>query len=260
MTPEAPKQGGDPFFIGWSNSIPKGLGGFLLLVIFGFMAGMGAAAFGLSASQTDPGNGDPGWSQGRQELIGRLEYNPYPILRVPASEGLPARAYLLAGMGKRGVFERSEDLDGLMVRAEGFVSNRAGIYMMQVVNAARGLQPADEYGPADYFPSNPEKLGKWQITGEICDGKCYAGLMRPGTGLAHKACANLCLSDKVPAVFVSASPVDGNEALVLADQNGNFFGDEISPITALYLTAEGHVERVDDILIFKMDPSTVEVR
>ncbi|MEM8838151.1 MAG: hypothetical protein AAGE89_08670 [Pseudomonadota bacterium] len=250
-----------PFFVGYLNRLPDGLGLFLFLAIVGFIAGMGGAGFFLSASQTDPGSGDPGWSGGRQELIGRLEFRPYPVLRVPAADGEGARTYLLAGMGKRGAYGRSEEFDGLMVRAEGFISNRGSVSMMQVIGARRGLVEADEHAPPDYYPPEPRSLGKWQLTGEICDGKCYAGLMRPGTGLAHKACANLCLFDRVPAVFVSAGPVDGQDTFILANKDGRVLTpEEISPITALYLTAEGEVERIDDTLIFKMDMDSVEVR
>lgn len=251
-----------PFFIGYMNAIPKGLGLFLMLAIVGFLGGMGATAFFASANISDPGNGNPRWDLGRQELIGRLEYTPYPVLRVPAQDGDPARAFMLAGVSKVGVLKRAREFEDSMVRVEGIMVERGDMSMLQVVGARRGLQNADEYNeysPADYHPPAAKKLGKWRLTGEICDGKCYAGAMRPGRGLAHKACANLCLFDGVPPVFVSESPVDGSSFFMLADKNGKLLGKEISPLIALYITAEGDVERIDDLLIFRIDLDSVVV-
>lgn len=36
---------------------------------------------------------------------------------------------------------------------------------------------ATEAEIADFEPAAPVDLGKWRLTGEICDGKCYAGAM-----------------------------------------------------------------------------------
>ena len=83
--------------------------------------------------------------------------------------------------------------------------------------------------------------------------------MRPGTGLAHKACANLCISGGVPAVFVSTSPVDGHRFFLLADQDGKPLGDRLYDLVALLIEVEGRVEKLDDIAVFKMDVSTVKV-
>lgn len=250
----------DPFFVGYLNKIPKGLGVFFALAIMGFVGGMGGMAFFASASIEDPGNGTPRWDLGRQELFGRLEYTPYPVLRVAGEGGAPPRAYMLSGLSKVGVIERGRKFEDAMVRAEGILLERGDITMLQVVDSHRGLQGTDEYGVPDYHPAPIEKLGKWRLTGEICDGKCYAGAMRPGRGLAHKACANLCLYDGSPPVFVSEGPVDGSTFFMLADKRGKLLGlDEISKISALYLTAEGEVEKVDDLMIFRIDLDSVKV-
>ncbi|MGE6744243.1 hypothetical protein ACQKGC_28815, partial [Allorhizobium pseudoryzae] len=84
----------------------------------------------------------------------------------------------------------------------GSVLRRGAIQMLVV--EGRG-QPLDASSGLD--PAMHEPLGRWRIAGEICDGKCYAGAMRPGSGLAHKACANLCLIGEIPAVFVTVDPV-----------------------------------------------------
>ena len=109
------------------------------------------------------------------------------------------------------------------------------------------------------MPSAPVSLGRWRIAGEICDGKCYAGAMRPGTGLAHKACANLCIAGGVPAVFVSSSPVEGHRYFLLADETGKPAGELLKDHVAVYVEAEGEVERLDDLAVFRIDRSTIRV-
>ena len=106
-------------------------------------------------------------------------------------------------------------------------------------------------------------LGRWKLTGEICDGKCLAGAMRPGTGLAHKACANLCLTGDVPPVFVASQPLidgmAGSEFLLVAGPDGGTMAPVLLDHVGAFIAIEGEVTRRQDLLIFHADPSTVEV-
>jgi hypothetical protein len=77
--------------------------------------------------------------------------------------------------------------------------------------------------------------------------------MRPGTGLAHKACANLCISGGQPPVFASTGTVDGTSFFLLADRNGGPVPDAVYHLVALPVDLEGEVERIDNMLIFKVD-------
>jgi hypothetical protein len=101
----------------------------------------------------------------------------------------------------------------------------------------------------------PIPLGRWRITGEICDGKCYAGSMRPGAGIAHRACANFCLIGGVPPVFVSTAPVEGTSFMLLADAAGGPLPDKLYNLVALRVQLEGDLERRGDLLVFKVDLS-----
>lgn len=250
----------DPFYVGYMGRLPKGLGWFVVLAMAGFVVGMIATSIFAAASIQNPGDGQVLWGEGRQEMIGRLEYAPYPVLRVPAEGDTPARSIMLTGVTKVGVVKRGREFDGVMVRAEGFVVKRGDLSLLQVVGSKRGLDAADEYSPPDYHPPAAVKHGRWKLTGEICDGKCYAGAMRPGRGLAHKACASLCLTDGVPPVFVSEGPVKGRNFFLMADKDGNLLGPEITKLLSLYITLEGEVVQMDDLMIFKADLSTAVIR
>jgi hypothetical protein len=106
-------------------------------------------------------------------------------------------------------------------------------------------------GQGRVAPATP--LGRWRITGEICDGKCYSGSMRPGNGLAHKACANFCILGGVPPVFVSTAPVEGSSFMLLADAAGGPLPGRLYDLVALRLQLEGELERRGDLLVFKVN-------
>ena len=102
-----------------------------------------------------------------------------------------------------------------------------------------------------------ESLGRWKLAGEICDGKCLAGAMQPGRGLAHKACANLCLIGGIPPVFVSSKPVMGEEFLLVAGPDGKVMPQSLYDYVGQFIEVEGEIERRGDMLVFKIDPGSV---
>ncbi|WP_428646756.1 hypothetical protein [Roseibium sp.] len=242
-----------PFFVGYLNKVPKPLIAFVSVFIVCFVGGLGLAALALSSTQNDPGNGGFQWGN-RFEQTGLLELRPYPVFRVPAGGGTPAKTYMLSGQGKRGVFDQAKANIKTAVALRGVPIKRGDLTMIQV-----GKVEATEGADAAFTPADPVPLGRWKLTGEICDGKCYSGAMRPGRGLAHKACANLCLTGGIPPVFVSSGAVQGRNFFLMADADGNLLGDEINPLLALYIEVEGDVEKLDDLMVFKADLATARV-
>jgi hypothetical protein len=242
-----------PFFVGYLNAVPKQLVAFVGVFAVCFVAGLGLAALALSSTQNDPGNGGYQWGN-RYENVGILELRPYPVLRVPSDGETPARTYMLTGNGKRGVFDQAETNQDTSVTLRGVPVKRGDLTMIQV-----GRVKAGEGEVSGFTPSEPVPLGRWKLAGEICDGKCYAGAMRPGRGLAHKACADLCLTGGIPPVFVSSGPVENRNFFLMADKDGNLLGDEIKPLLALYIEVEGDVEQLDDLMVFKVDLATARI-
>ncbi|WP_299816124.1 hypothetical protein [uncultured Roseibium sp.] len=242
-----------PFFVGYLNMVPKPLVVFLCVFAVCFVGGLGLAALALSSTQNDPGDGGFQWGN-RFEQTGILELRPYPVFRVPADGDTPARTYMLAGQGKRGVFEQAEAYKAESISLRGVPVSRGDLTMIQV-----GKVEAASEDTTGFTPSAPVPLGRWKLTGEICDGKCYAGAMRPGRGLAHKACADLCLTGGIPPVFVSSGPVEGRNFFLMADREGNLLGDELDPLLALYIEVEGEIEQLDDLMVFKADLATARV-
>ena len=233
----------DTFFIGWSWRSARPLAWFLVAAIVVLAAGAAALGLALGSNVDDPGGGD---FAGDRTVIGTLLANPYPVLVADPDAAHPAgHAMLLAGGGKVGVQADAAKLDGKRVRIVGLSVQRGTIEMLLVWN----LQPAE--GAA--APPTKEPLGMWRLTGEICDGKCYSGVMRPGAGLAHKACANICLLAGVPPVLVTTALVAGSQFLLLADQQGRALPDTLRDHVAIMQRMDGVVTRVADLLIFRTD-------
>ncbi len=249
------------FFIGWSNDCPEGLRRFLPVIGLGLIGAFAGLGFSIGSTQDDPGDGAFRFEFGRQSVVGVLESDPYPFVHVVESEQYETgHTVMLTGGGKRGPGDRAVVLDGQIVEAEGVPLKRGELDMIQLRGGMNGLRAAEArpVGEAAQRPT-PQSLGKWRLTGEICDGKCLAGAMRPGTGIAHKACANLCLEGGLPPVFVSTGHVEGEVFFLMADPDGKPVDESVLDYTALLIEVEGEVERRGALLILKIDPETMRV-
>ncbi|MEM7267752.1 MAG: hypothetical protein AAF401_00715 [Pseudomonadota bacterium] len=245
----------EEFFVGYLP-VPGRLSQFLIAISVGLITAFAALAWAAGATQDDPGDGRFRGDFGRQTVKGVLELKPYPLLRVTeGSERIPeGHTLMLSAGGKRGLMGRAASLGGQIVQVSGVMLKRGELDMLQVRGGKNGLQAAEGEGAAT--PAEP--LGKWRLAGEICDGKCLAGAMRPGRRMAHKACANLCLIGGVPPVFLSTQPVEGAETMLIAGPDGGEMPKALYDHVAAFVSIEGELERRGDLLIFKVDPSSVK--
>ena len=244
----------EPFFVGWGK-VPKALRFFLLAFSVLLMGAFGALSYSTSATQTDTGGGA---FMGRVQATGVLQNDPYPILHVIESPQFDrGDTILLSGNGKRGAVDQAEGLDGQVVEANGVRMDRGALMGIQLRNGQRGLKTAEDQSARLDVPIEP--LGRWKLQGEICDGKCLNGAMRPGTGLAHRACAVLCLLGDIAPVFVSSGPIEGSEFLLLSGEGGGAVPPALLDYTAVLIDVEGQVERHGSMLVFKPELNTVKV-
>ncbi len=243
-----------PFFVGYLG-VPAGLRAWLLAIAAGLVAGFGLAAWIIGVTQADPGTGAFRFDLGRQDVTGVITMEPYPILHVSeGTEAVPAgRSILLSGGGKRGVQGRVGE--GGLFLASGQLLQRGDLDMIQVRGGQNGLAAQEGEGPE----VAEEDLGRWRLAGEMCDGKCLAGAMRPGRGIGHRACANLCVVGGVPPVFVSTRAVEGSEFLLLGGPDGGPLEGDLYDYMALYIEVEGQLLRRGEMLVFLIDPDTIEV-
>jgi len=240
----------EPFFVGYINAAPGSLAWFLPLVAIALIGLFAGTSFWIASGQANAGNASFLWSAGAQNMTGVIEAKPYPIVHVRPTERFPeGRTLILSGQGKRGVQKRAGELDGQVVDVRGVLLKRGELDSLQV---GRLVAAQDPTGGPQEKPA-PEDLGKWRLAGEICDGKCLGGAMRPNTGLSHKACANFCIIGGAPPVFVSTGKVAGQEFFVLGDSEGNPLDDRMRDFTAVPVELEGWVEKRGGVLVFKVD-------
>ncbi len=252
------KQNDAPFFVGYLPA-PRRLLPFLAAVAIAFLAGSALLAYSIAFSQTDPGDGSFRFDYGRQTVQGVLELTPAPILHVTrGSEQIgEGETLILSGQGKNGAVERAEALQGQLVSAAGVLLERGDLNMLQLAGG-NAFSAAEDQSMIPEIPE-PQAMGRWQLTGEICDGKCTAGAMRPGRGIAHRACANLCILGGIPAVFVSTQPVEGDEFLLITGMGEDVIPPGLLDYIGLFVTLEGDVTRHGDLLALTVDPSSVEI-
>jgi hypothetical protein len=246
----------DAFFIGWSGQIPRPWRTFIFCVAVAAVGGLGVAGVALSSSVDDPGSGNIDWSA-EQTLHAVLTSDPYPLLHLPPDALHPhGHVVLTAGEGKYGIQADMGTLENKTVEATGYVIKRGALDMI-AVNDASGIR-LDPATPLSSLEA-PVQHGRWRIVGEICDGKCFTGIMRYGSGLAHKACASLCLRGSLAPVFVSTGPIEGSSFFLLADQNGKAVPEEFFRLAAVRIRLDGEVERRGDLLVFKANLASAKI-
>lgn len=233
-----------PFFVGWSGRSAVPMLGFLALILLTLLVGFGALAFALGVAVDDPGGGD---FTGDKSITGVLIADPYPMIVTDGDD----HTILLSGGGKRGVEAQARSLDGKHVHATGAGVKRGDRDMLLVDQ----LQAV----PGDASPPVREPLGSWRLTGEICDGKCSLGVMRPGNKAVHKACANVCLIGGVPPVFITTTPVMGTQYLLMGDLQDHALPDAVRDYVAITTRLDGTLERIGDALVFRTDVTRADV-
>ncbi len=244
----------EPFFVGYLP-LPAGLKGFTLFISLAVFVLFFGAGLLIGATQDAPEDTGFRFDFGRQTVTGVVELTPYPILRVTEGNDriAPGKTMMLTAAGKSGVDMRAMGLEGQLAQISGIVLERGTIDMMQLRGGRNGISPVEGNAPAMEI----EPLGRWKLAGEICDGKCLYGAMRPGRGLAHKACANLCITGDVPPVFVSTQPVEGQEFMLITGPEATRMPQEAYDFVGQFVTLEGDIERRGDLLVLQIDPATI---
>ncbi|MEM7423864.1 MAG: hypothetical protein AAF334_09070 [Pseudomonadota bacterium] len=247
----------DIFFIGFLSTFPDGLKRFLPAVGAACLCIFAGLGFAISAVTDDPGDGRFRGDLGRQELVGIVQASPYPTLWITEGTAAfpPGHVIMLSGAGKRGAMA-AEAFDGRLTKVQGLALTRGDLDMLQLAGGRR--KPVAAMGDAPDLPADVP-LGRWRLTGEICDGKCLAGAMRPGRGIAHKACANLCLVGDIPPVLALTGAIEGSRFMLIGGPGGTPMPPALLNETAALIEIEGMVLRRGDLLILHADPATLKV-
>ncbi|MDH4349458.1 MAG: ferric reductase-like transmembrane domain-containing protein, partial [Gemmatimonadota bacterium] len=204
------------------------------------------ASFAFAQRSYEPSRFEYGTST---EIEGTLRATPYPILEVsrPASDAVSH--YLLAAPGKHGAPPMAAGLDGQRVRVRGTLAYRGNLTLLEIADAVslgEGEPNAD--GPAIEY-------GTFELWGEVVDSKCWLGVMNPGRGKSHRACAARCLSGGLSPLFVVKDRDGATLELLLVTPEGKSFPDA-ERVAGRPIALRGQVVTQGDLWLFRADPDS----
>ncbi len=240
-----------PFYVGY---LPLPAAWKPTVVTWGilWLVGLGTLAVWIAAQQDDPQTGVWDTSSVRS-VEGFLEVDPYPVLYVPREDS-ELQAILLVSELKFGITDRAKPFGAKRVRVRGHFVGQEARAMYEI--------PADEVafeelgGQAD--PVNRRDLGEHTLAGEIADSKCFLGVMKPGYGKTHRACAVRCLSGGITPIFVTRDGEGQATIYVLTGAKGEPIHREVLDYVAEPVQLHGRVTVRGDLLFFAVDLASLQ--
>lgn len=237
----------DDFFIGYLPKAPVATARFTRRVVAALAAG--AVAAGVMAALVLPHLGEGLFQFGSpRDFSGVLRCEASHAPRLVGADG----DYWLVGAGKHGAPEIC-GADGRAVAVTGTLIERDGHRAIEVAG------PARETAAGDANAETVEFLGNFTLTGEIVDPKCYLGVMNPGEGRVHRACATLCLRGGITPAFVARDRTGATVSLVIAGPRGEAIAEVLSPWVGEGVEASGVVKRRGRSLFFLLDPASLRL-
>ncbi len=241
-----------PFYVGYLP-LPAALRGPVRTWGLGVLALGAAVVAGIAVLQKNPGAGSIDWSA-TTEVEGVLHVDPYPVLYRGEADG-PAQATLLVSELKFGVADRALEFDGQGIAVRGYPISRDGRRMLEVVADADALSPAPGAGNTT---ADRVVVGEHTLVGEIADSKCFLGVMKPGLGKTHRACAVRCISGGIAPVLITESEAGELRMYVLRGRDGSPMNEAVLPYVAEPVQLTGLVSRRGDLLFLDLDPAEIE--
>ena len=249
----------DEFYVGYLPQAPAALGRWVrtrALLVALAMASVSAALV-TSQQPFDPGVFEFGTER---TVDGVVLATPHPQLLVERPGG-GTSSWLLVSFGKSGADAAVAGLDGRAVRATGTLVYRGDTTMLEL--ADDGLVPMDPDAaspPADDgsgVDDAVDDLGEHTFIGEIVDSKCFLGVMKPGRGKVHKACAVRCISGGMPPMLlVRGMRGEAESLLLLTDEQGGQVNDRVLDLVAEPVSIRGRLLRSGGRLMLRSDPAT----
>ncbi|MFT5423261.1 MAG: hypothetical protein ACI89L_001035 [Phycisphaerales bacterium] len=214
----------------------------------------------LIANRAEPA-GDAAWDTTEQAWTGVLQMQPYPVLFTEPDEDGHS-AWLLVELNKKGAHDRLAGFDGQAVQVTGYRLRREGRSMIELSPDDPATSPDEAVVPIQTFapmadPPAQVELGVVTLSGEIVDGKCFLGAMRPGEGVTHKACATLCIRGGLPPMLATRNP-DGSIRMLLLSIDGEVaLPEPMLPRVAEPVQVTGLLTRYGSLEILQTVPDAV---
>ena len=238
------------FYVGYADPPPPRIRRFLRRIAFITLAAAALAAAVVALGQRTLPAAHFEFGHIRA-FEGFVVADPYPSLIVPGDTAFSR--YLLTAPGKFGADELVASVVGRAASLQGTLAYRDGQAMIQVEPGTVALrEPA---GPA---PELPEfALGDRYVEGEIVGSKCYLGVMNPGSGITHRACAAVCIKGGVPPLLEVRREDGRRDGIVLAGSGGEAIGDSLEGLIATPVGMTGRLVRRGGTTFLHVDPAGI---
>jgi hypothetical protein len=231
------------FFVGYLP-MPEGLKPFYKwLTVLLLVVGLGFS-YWVSSSQQAVGKGQ--WLLAEEKTYqGYLSHDPYPVLHVVGDE---PESIILMSQGKHSSANLTSELDGNEVTVTGFPIERGGWKLLEL----RDLSDVKVMNSKPSYSAISEPLGEVTLSGEIIDSKCFMGVMKPGEGKVHRACAAMCIAGGIPPLLV-VNQSDGNRyGYILIGPQGQAAADLVIEDVAVPVSVFGQLERRGDLTYLRI--------
>jgi len=213
-----------------------------------WMVGMGAL---IVLAMRDPG--DARWESGRvQSWTGTLIEHPYPMLLPDSNK---PGAIFVVSMGKSGAHDRLKEHFGRAVTLNGYGLSRQGRHLIELDDSPQAVISDSSTTRSAAVEMNHIK--HTILTGEIVDGKCYLGAMKPGDGMGHQSCAALCIKGGLPPMFVANTDEGDLVYYLLLIDGSTQLPDHILAMLGRPVTIEGDIATMQGIPILQTTASLV---
>ena len=247
--PKPPSDREDPFYVGYLTT-PQAYRSSVKLAI-ALIAIWGAmSAFLIVLSQRSPGSAE--WDISNEKAwTGLLIEHPYPML-VTHDDAL-----LVVSMGKRDARNQLEGHYGSELTIRGYELDREGRKMIEL--APDGIGTPQKTTTIERPEIRIVQDEPREYTGEIIDGKCFLGAMKPGDGFGHRSCAVLCLRGGLPPMFAEDNaPADARYPLLLIDGSASV-PESLMGKVACKVRMRATPARYADMPVLLVDSSEIEV-
>lgn len=250
------------FFVGY-RPMPAALARWYRPLAALLIAASGLGGYWLGAQQAGAGPGH--WdTTATVTAQGILMLRPYPALHRlnPAHPG-GVESLLLVRQGKHSADGWARDFDRQWVSVRGYPVTR-GRWTMLEIPGQEAIAAAPD-GNAENRRQlrallDIAPLGAAALAGEIVDSKCFLGVMKPGAGPVHKACAELCLRGGIPPILVAKDAQGRQFGYLLAHADGAAASVALAPFAADPVRVTGQLQRQGGLLLLRVDEDGVQRR
>lgn len=245
----------DEFYVGYLPRCPRGIAVFVRVAAVSLLALAAGVSLLLVTGQD---RFDAGVFEFGVDTVfeGVVIERPYPMLLVPEVPGGDGTftTHTLVAPGKHGAGALVAGLDGRTARVTGSRIFSDGQRMIE----AHAVAPLEGEAAArlrSIRAAEEVRLGVMTLAGEIVDSKCHFGVMKPGRGRPHQACAIRCISGGIPPVLRVEDREGKVDFFLLVSDDGRPVNQQVLGLVAEPVEITGTVARAGDRLILYADPA-----